>query len=410
MIDLRSDTVTQPTTAMRAAMASAVVGDDVYGEDPTVNELQAAAAALLGKEAALFVTSGTQGNLCGLLAHCGRGDEYIVGDHAHTYMYEGGGGAVLGSIQPQPVPRGDDGMIDLAAAEAAVKSPDHHFARTRLLCLENTVDGKVLTVAQTGVTADACPRVSRPATSDGAVGEGWTTARAAAAAGSTGEARAASTTAPAVHVCPGDPGLFDGGLGRAGGTRHGLSHHLDGARLPNAAVALGVSPAAVAAPFDSVSVCLSKGLGAPMGSVLAGSAGLIDEAHKWRKMLGGGLRQAGIVAAAGLHALEHHIDRLADDHANAARLADGLASIDGVKIDSCATNMVFIRIDDEVCGGSGLGGELAERGIVTRWSGSQARLVTHLHQTRVVEHHLQPIDVSAEDIETVIDAFAELLA
>ena len=216
-----------------------------------------------------------------------------------------------------------------------MKSPDHHFARTRLLCLENTVDGKVLTVAQMEASA-------------------------------------------------------------AVAARHGLSHHLDGARLPNAAVALGVSPAAVAAPFDSVSVCLSKGLGAPMGSVLAGSADLIDEAHKWRKMLGGGLRQAGIVAAAGLYALEHHIDRLADDHANAARLADGLAAVDGVKIDSCATNMVFIRIDDEVCGGSGLGGELAERGIVTRWSGSQARLVTHL-------------DVSAEDIETVIDAFAELL-
>ena len=336
MIDLRSDTVTQPTAAMRAAMAAAAVGDDVYGEDPTVNELQAAAAALLGKEAALFVTSGTQGNLCGLLAHCGRGDEYIVGDHAHTYMYEAGGAAVLGSIQPQPVPRGDDGMIDLAAAEAAVKSPDHHFARTRLLCLENTVDGKVLTVAQMEASA-------------------------------------------------------------ALATRHGLSHHLDGARLPNAAVALGVSPAAVAAPFDSVSVCLSKGLGAPMGSVLAGSADLIDEAHKWRKMLGGGLRQAGIVAAAGLCALEHHIDRLADDHANAARLADGLAAIDGVKIDSCATNMVFIRIDDEVCAnGPDLREELADRGIVTRWSGSQARLVTHL-------------DVSAEDIETVIDAFAELL-
>ena len=318
-------------------MAAAEVGDDVYGEDPTVNELQEVTASMLGKEAALFVTSGTQGNLCGLLAHCGRGDEYIVGDRAHTYMYEGGGAAVLGSIQPQPVPRGDDGMIDLTKAEEAVKSPDHHFARTRLLCLENTADGKVLTLEQMEASATLA-------------------------------------------------------------SRHGLSHHLDGARLPNAAVALGVSPAEVAAPFDSVSVCLSKGLGTPMGSVLAGPADLIKEAHKWRKMLGGGMRQAGIVAAAGLYALEHHIDRLADDHANASRLADGLAAIDGVKIDSCATNMVFIRVDDEGrCDGLDLRTGLADRGILTRWSGSQARLVTHL-------------DVTADDIETAIDAFAELLS
>ena len=336
MIDLRSDTVTQPTAAMRAATAAAAVGDDVYGEDPTVNELQEAVAELLGKEAALFVTSGTQGNLCGLLAHCGRGDEYIVGDRAHTYMYEGGGAAVLGSIQPQPVPTGDDGMIDLTAADAAVKSSDHHFARTRLLCLENTTDGKVLTLDQ---MEDA----------------------AALAA------------------------------------RHGLAHHLDGARIWNAAAALGVSPATVAEPFDSVSVCLSKGLGTPMGSVLAGPADLIDEAHKWRKMLGGGLRQAGIVAAAGLHALEHHIERLADDHANATRLADGLGAIEGVKIDSCATNMVFIRLDDEGRYRSlDLRTDLAERGILTRWSGPQSRLVTHL-------------DVTADDIETTIDAFTELL-
>ena len=318
-------------------MAAANVGDDVYGEDPTVNELQDAVAGLLGKEAALFVTSGTQGNLCGLLAHCGRGDEYIVGDHAHTYMYEGGGGAVLGSIQPQPVPTGDDGMIDLAAAEAAVKSPDHHFARTRLLCLENTNDGRVLTLAQMADSAEVA-------------------------------------------------------------ARHNLAHHLDGARAWNAAVALGVAPSAVAAPFDSVSVCLSKGLGTPMGSVLAGPADLIDEAHKWRKMLGGGLRQAGIVAAAGVYALEHHIERLADDHANAARLAEGLAAIDGVKIDSCATNMVFIRLDDEALGErSDLRGGLADLGILTRWSGPRSRLVTHL-------------DVSAADIEAAIDAFADLLA
>ena len=322
---------------MRAAMAAAEVGDDVHGEDPTVNELQETTAALLDKEAALFVTSGTQGNLCGLLAHCGRGDEYIVGHHAHTYMYEGGGAAVLGSIQPQPIPTGDDGMIDLAAVEAAVKAPDHHFARTRLLCLENTTDGKVLTLAQMEASAQMA-------------------------------------------------------------ARHGLSHHLDGARLWNAAVELGVSPAAVAAPFDSVSVCLSKGLGTPVGSVLVGPADLIDEAHKWRKMLGGGMRQAGIVAAAGLYALEHHIERLADDHANASRLAEGLGAIDGVKIDSCATNMVFIRLDDQGRDDiPDLQEELEARGVHTRWSGSQSRLVTHL-------------DVSAADIDTAIEAFTELLA
>ena len=322
---------------MRAAMAAAAVGDDVYGEDPTVNKLQQAVAELLGKEAALFVTSGTQGNLCALLSHCGRGDEYIAGDHAHTYIHEAGGAAVLGSIQPQTVPTGTDGMIDLDAAAAAVKPHDHHYARTRLLCLENTIDGKVLSLEQMRDSAELA-------------------------------------------------------------ARHGLAHHLDGARAWNAAVALGVPPAAVAAPFDSVSVCLSKGLGAPMGSVLAGSGEFIDEAHKWRKMLGGGLRQAGVVAAAGLYALEHHIERLADDHANAARLAEGLGAIEGVKIESCATNMVFI----------GLNGkppeerpnpreDLADRGILTSWKGSRSRLVTHL-------------DATPDDIDTAIDTFTDLLA
>ncbi len=326
---------------MREAMSAAAVGDDVYGEDPTVNELEAVVARLLGKQAGLFVTSGTQGNLCALLAHCGRGDEYIVGHRAHTYIYEGGGGAVLGSIQPQPVPTLSDGMIDLAAAEAAIKTDDYHFARTRLLCLENTNDGRVLNLKQMAAAAELC-------------------------------------------------------------SRHGLGHHLDGARLWNASAALDVAPATVAEPFDTVSVCLSKGLGAPIGSVLAGSQALIDEARKWRKMLGGGLRQAGVVAAAGLYALEHNIDRLTDDHANAARLADGLDSLEGVKIESCATNMVFIRLDETAAGvhtaddPAGLGAELARWGITTSWYGPSARLVTHL-------------DVTASDVETVIDAFAELL-
>ncbi|MCY4176068.1 MAG: low-specificity L-threonine aldolase [Acidimicrobiaceae bacterium] len=336
MIDLRSDTVTEPTAAMRAAMAEAAVGDDVYGEDPTVNRLQSAVAELLGKEAALFVTSGTQSNLCALLSHCGRGDEYIVGDHAHCYMYEAGGGAVLGSIQPQPVPTGEDGMLDLEAASGAVKRRDHHFARTRLLCLENTIDGKVLCLEQMRASAEVA-------------------------------------------------------------ARHGLAHHLDGARMWNAAVALGAPPAEVASHFDSVSVCLSKGLGAPMGSLLTGSTDLIDEAHKWRKMLGGGLRQAGLVAAAGLYALEHHIERLADDHAKAARLAEGLAETDGVTVESCSTNMVFIRLEDALLHPQqDLRSALLERGVVSDWHGSRCRLVTHLN-------------VSDADIDTAVSAFSDLI-
>lgn len=355
MIDLRSDTVSQPTDAMRAGMAAAEVGDDGYGEDPTVNELQEMVADLLGKEAALFVTSGTQGNLCALLAHCGRGDEYIVGEHAHAYRYEGGGAAVLGSIQPQPVPINPDGMIDLAAAEAAVKADDVHYARTRLLCLENTISGRVLTLDQMA-----------------------------------------------------DSKLL--------ADKHGLAHHLDGARLWNASVALGVVPAVVAEQFDSVSVCLSKGLGAPMGSLLVGQAALIKEAHKWRKMLGGALRQAGMVAAAGIHALKYHIDRLSEDHANATRLAEGLGSIEGIKVEAQATNMVFINVDisgsktsaSETFTASYGSGEsqayvgevikksLIERGIDTTWDGSKSRLVTHL-------------DVSQRDIDFTVEAFKDLL-
>ncbi len=330
MIDLRSDTVTLPSAGMREVMAAAEVGDDVYGEDPTVNALESATAELLGKESGMFVTSGTQGNLCALLAHCGRGDEYIVGDHAHEYRYEGGGAAVLGSIQPQPVPIGDDGMIDLSAAEAVVKADDFHFARTRLLCLENTCDGKVLTGSQM---------------------------------------RAAGELA----------------------ARYGLGHHLDGARLFNAAVALGEPVAELVEPFDSVSVCLSKGLGAPVGSVLVGSAKLVAEARKWRKMLGGGLRQAGVLAAAGLYALEHNVERLAVDHTNAARLAEGL--VGGVTIESCATNMVFV----DVASAGGLGKQLEERGILTTWHGSKCRLVTHL-------------DVSSDDVDRVVEGFSELLS
>lgn len=283
IIDLRSDTVTQPTPAMREAMARAVVGDDVYGEDPTVNALQERLAADLGFEAGLWCPTGTQANLVALLAHCQRGDEYIVGMDAHTYKYEGGGAAVLGSIQPQPIPQAADGSLPLEDVERAIKPVDPHFARTKLVCLENTWMGRAL------------PRDYPIAM-------------------------------------------------RALCNRQGLGLHLDGARVFNAAVAGGVPVREVAAPFDSVSVCLSKGLGAPAGSVLLGSRALIDSARRWRKMVGGGLRQAGIFAAAGLHALDHHVAALADDHARAQRLADGLRGLPGLTMNAQHTNMVFIDV------------------------------------------------------------------
>ena len=285
-IDLRSDTVTRPTAAMREAMLRAEVGDDVYGEDPTVNALQRRLADELGFEAGLFVPSGTQSNLLALMAHCQRGDEYLVGMEAHTYKYEGGGAAVLGSIQPQPIPHAGDGTLPLDAVERAIKPLDPHFARTRLLCLENTWHGRALP-----------PDYLR-------------------------EARA----------------LCD---------RRGLALHLDGARLYNAAVAQGVPARALARHFDSVSVCLSKGLGAPVGSVLVGTHALVEQARRWRKVAGGGWRQAGILAAAGLHALDHHVDRLAEDHARAARLADALRALPGLSVAGQHTNMVFIDVPAE---------------------------------------------------------------
>lgn len=265
---------------MRRAMAAAEVGDDVYDEDPTVNRLQSACAERLGFEAGLFVASGTQSNLAALLTHCGRGDEYIAGQMAHTYRFEGGGAAVFGGIQPQPVPFEGDGTLDLEAVAAAIKPDDFHFARTRLLCLENTQAGKALPL----------------------------------------------------------PYLADA---KALAEREGLALHLDGARLFNAAIAQGVAAAEIAGHFDTVSVCLSKGLGAPVGSVLCGSAVFIDEARRWRKVLGGGMRQAGVLAAAGLFALEHNVERLAEDHQRAQALASALAS-HGLNV-TCHTNMVFVE-------------------------------------------------------------------
>lgn len=285
-IDLRSDTVTRPSAAMRAAMVAAEVGDDVYGEDPTVNHLQQHVAQALGFEAALFVPSGTQSNLIALMSHCERGDEYLVGMEAHTYKFEGGGAAVLGSIQPQPIVQAADGSLPLDALARAIKPIDPHFARTRLLALENTWHGRVMPLeylAQARAFCDA----------------------------------------------------------------HGLALHLDGARLFNAAVASGVSARAIAGHFDSVSVCFSKGLGAPVGSVLVGSAALIDKARRWRKVTGGGWRQAGLLAAACLHALDHNVARLADDHARAAHLADGLRGLPGLAVDAQHTNMVFIEVPTE---------------------------------------------------------------
>lgn len=340
IVDLRSDTVTRPTPAMRAAMAAAEVGDDVFGDDASVNRLQADLAARLGKEDALFVSSGTQSNLLALMSHCERGDEYLAGQMAHCYRYEGGGAAVLGSLQPQPLPQQPDGSIALADIAAAIKPDDPHFARTRLLCLENTWNGMPL---------------------------------------------------PADY------------LQQATALAHGrgLATHLDGARLFNAATdAAGASgnvwsaARQIVAGFDTVSVCLSKGLGAPVGSALCGPKPLIERARRWRKVLGGGMRQVGMLAAAASHALEHHVQRLGDDHRLAGRLARGLDAVPGLKLRSAATNIVFVDVADER--GAALLAHLAERGI----------LATGLIGLRFVTH----LDVDAAGIDRCIDAVRGFMA
>jgi threonine aldolase len=327
-IDLRSDTVTQPSPAMRAAMAAAEVGDDVYADDPTVNRLQDFAADLFGYEAGMFAPSGTQTNLIALMTHCGRGDEYLVGQEAHTYKYEGGGAAVLGSIQPQPIANQPDGSIALADIEAYIKPDDMHFARTRLLALENTIGGRVL-------------------------GQDYI---------------AAATT-----------------LAHA----KGLATHLDGARVCNAAVKQGISLREVVKGFDTVSVCLSKGLGAPVGSVLLGPKAFIQQGIRWRKMLGGGMRQAGVLAAAAHHALEHNVQRLADDHENAALLARGLGEIDALTVGTPQTNIFWMDIPAAAC--EPLRAALLDAGIRAS-IGPRTRLVTHL-------------DISRADVDTVVAAF-----
>jgi len=332
LIDLRSDTVTRPTPAMREAMMRAPLGDDVFGDDPTVNALQERIAALLGFEAALFMPSGTQSNLCAVMSHCQRGDEYLVGQHAHTYRYEAGGAAVLGSVQPQPIAHQGDGTLALADIEAAIKPDDAHFARTRLLCLENTLGGKVMP-------------------------QGYLEA-------ATGLAR-----------------------------RHGLATHLDGARLFNAAVASGVAARDIARHFDSVSVCFSKGLGAPVGSALCGRADLIARARRWRKMAGGAMRQSGLLAAAALYALDHHVERLAEDHANARVLAEGLQGLPGVRVDSPQTNMVFLSLSPQH--GANVVERLRRNGL----------LCTGLYDLRLVTH----LDVTRADMERAVSIFRQTL-
>ncbi|MDX9667325.1 low-specificity L-threonine aldolase [Pseudomonas sp. P5_152] len=331
VIDLRSDTVTQPTAGMLDAMARAATGDDVYGEDPTVNRLEAELAGRLGFATALFVPTGTMSNLLGLMAHCERGEEYIVGQQAHTYKYEGGGAAVLGSIQPQPLEVQADGSLDLAQVAAAIKPDDFHFARTRLLALENTMQGKVLPLEYL--------------------------------------AQARSFT-----------------------QAHGLQLHLDGARLYNAAVKLGVDARKITEHFDSVSVCLSKGLGAPVGSVLCGSVELIAKARRLRKMVGGGMRQAGYLAAAGLYALDHHVQRLAEDHANAEYLAQGLRAA-GFAVEPVHTNMVYLQIGDKA---DAIKAFAAERGVKLS-AAARLRMVTHM-------------DVGRAQIDQVIATFVEFCA
>ncbi|MEH8167011.1 low-specificity L-threonine aldolase [Aeromonas veronii] len=333
-IDLRSDTVTQPTDAMRQAMLHAAVGDDVYGEDPGVNALEAFGARLLGKQAALFVPSGTMSNLLAVMSHCQRGEGAILGNAAHIYRYEAQGSAVLGSVALQPLPMQRDGTLAFDDIKAALAPDDAHFVQTRLICLENTHNGKVLPLSYLQ-----------------------------------------------------EMGAFV--------AERGLKLHLDGARLFNAAVASETPVEVIAAPFDSISICLSKGLGAPVGSLLVGSHDFIARARRLRKMLGGGMRQAGILAQAGLFALEQHVTRLADDHRRAKRLAEGLAALPGIELDLSLvqSNMVFLRLHEGES--APLLAFMKERGILFSGYG-ELRLVTHLQ-------------INDDDIEEVVDAFTEYL-
>ncbi|MEP5180912.1 MAG: low-specificity L-threonine aldolase [Rhizobiaceae bacterium] len=338
LIDLRSDTVTRPSTGMREAMANAEVGDDVFGDDPTVIALQERAAEMLGKEAGLFVASGTQSNLTSLLTHCGRGDEYISGVGYHIPHHEAGGAAVLGGISPCILPVNEKGGLNAADVEAAIQPDDPHFAISKLICVENTHDGMVMDqdeIERTAAVAKA----------------------------------------------------------------NGLKLHLDGARLMNAAVQSGQPASDLAACADTVSLCLSKGLGAPVGSVLCGPKDFIHQARRARKLLGGAMRQAGVLAACGLYALQHNVERLAEDHANASALANRLIEIPGVSfdIDKVQTNMIWVNVTGE--GQGPLSEHMMARGmIVTDPFGAQ-------HTTRLVTH----LDFESADADAVVDGFASWL-
>jgi len=329
-LDLRSDTVTQPSAAMRASALEVPLGDDVFGEDATVNALQKRCADELGFEAGLFVSSGTQSNLLALMAHCERGDEYIVGSEAHTYKFEGGGAAVLGSIQPQPIPQQADGTLDLAMVAAAIKPiGDPHFARTRCFTLENTWWGRVLPQSYI--------------------------AEAAALA-----------------------------------KQHDLAFHLDGARLYNAAIAQGIHAREISKHFDSVSVCFSKGLGAPVGSILLGTEELISKARRWRKVLGGGWRQAGLLAAMANFALDNNVERLSEDHRHASELANALEDISGIEVNGAYTSMVYITVAKERL--AALAAHMSSHGIRLSAGNPRIRIVMHL-------------DIDDTDIARIIEAF-----
>jgi threonine aldolase len=342
LIDLRSDTVTQPTPAMRRAMAEAEVGDDVYREDPTVNHLQEIAAERFGKEAALLVLSGTMGNLVSLLTHCGRGEEVILGDRCHTFMFEQGGTSGVGGIHPHPISDGTDAHWDLDALEAAIRPDDEHVPRTKVICLENThnaAGGRVLSPEYVAAISEVS-------------------------------------------------------------SRHRLKLHVDGARIFNAAVAQGVPVADLARDADSLTFCLTKGLACPVGSIIVGDADFIVEARRNRKILGGGMRQAGVFAAAGIVALNEMVERLSEDHANAHRLAEGLADLRGIAVDTSAveTNIVFIEIESRDVDPVALASRLREHGVVIGAArGNRIRLVTHY-------------GVEAADIERTLMAFDKALA
>jgi threonine aldolase len=338
VIDLRSDTVTQPTPGMREAMMAAPLGDDVFGDDPSVNALQDKIASMLGFEAALFVPTGTQSNLCAILSHCQRGDEYIVGQMQHCYRWEAGGGAVFGSVQPQPIAHQPDGTLALADIEANIKPDDPHFARTRMLALENTLGGQLIPMAY--------------------IEEATALAK-----------------------------------------RKGIGRHLDGARLFNAAVAQAAQTKSdartearrIAQCFDTVSVCFSKGLGTPVGSALCGSKELIARARRVRKMAGGAMRQAGVLAAAASYALDKNVDRLADDHALAKRLADGLEGIDGLHVEAPHTNIVFVDL---------VGAAREKSAQLLDHLKAKGVLATGLYRLRFVTH----LDVDAAGVDTAIAA------